>query len=248
MQGILDRSRCRQTTLRATSVGRYYDPSTAQFLSIDPLVGITGAPYSYAGDNPLDGTDPLGLDCRNTDSCPPSTSYSQENGYSPSLGHMDNADPTPQNETISSGTSATAGNGSSQTADKKSEGAVSCPAGTTLQTMTPTTVPGASNEPQCVTPHSDSSWVGTVFVSIGHVLKKASCVVSQFNYFGGVESPGSTLLEGAAASGWGIVVAGSGAAAGGWGLVVTIPLGATETAGGGYLMYQGGKEIAAACF
>jgi len=61
MQGILDRSRCRQTGLRATSVGRYYDPNTAQFLSVDPLVNITGSPYSFAGDNPLDGTDPTGL-------------------------------------------------------------------------------------------------------------------------------------------------------------------------------------------
>jgi len=121
MQGILDRSRCRQTALRATSVGRYYDPQTAQFLSVDPLASITGTPYSYAGDNPLNGTDPLGLDCRNTDSCPPSTSYSQENGYSPSQGHMDNADPTPQNETISSGTSTTSGTTSSSDAGTESK-------------------------------------------------------------------------------------------------------------------------------
>ena len=91
MQGILDRSRCRQTALRATSVGRYYDPATAQFMSVDPLVKVTGAPYSFAGDNPLNGTDPTGLDCRNTDSCPPTTSYTQQNGYSPSPGHSDNA-------------------------------------------------------------------------------------------------------------------------------------------------------------
>jgi RHS repeat-associated protein len=41
---------------------RVYDPATAQFLTVDPLVGLTGAPYSYAGDNPLNQSDPTGLD------------------------------------------------------------------------------------------------------------------------------------------------------------------------------------------
>ena len=41
---------------------RYYDPTTAQFLSVDPLVDTTGDPYGYAGGNPLQNTDPLGLD------------------------------------------------------------------------------------------------------------------------------------------------------------------------------------------
>ena len=40
---------------------RYYDPATAQFLTRDPLVAITRAPYSYADGNPLNETDPLGL-------------------------------------------------------------------------------------------------------------------------------------------------------------------------------------------
>ena len=34
-------------------INRYYDPSTAQFLSIDPLVASTGQPYQYAGDDPV---------------------------------------------------------------------------------------------------------------------------------------------------------------------------------------------------
>jgi hypothetical protein len=38
-----------------------YDPSTQQFLQVDPLVGITGQPYSYAGDDPLNQGDPSGL-------------------------------------------------------------------------------------------------------------------------------------------------------------------------------------------
>lgn len=41
---------------------RYYDPTTAQFLTRDPLEDETGAPYSYAGDDPLDFGDPTGLD------------------------------------------------------------------------------------------------------------------------------------------------------------------------------------------
>ncbi len=41
---------------------RVYDPASAQFLTVDPLVGETGAPYNYAGDNPLNYGDPTGLD------------------------------------------------------------------------------------------------------------------------------------------------------------------------------------------
>jgi RHS repeat-associated protein len=40
---------------------RVYDPKTAQFLTVDPLVSISGAPYSYAGDNPLTYGDAVGL-------------------------------------------------------------------------------------------------------------------------------------------------------------------------------------------
>ncbi|NTW42101.1 MAG: RHS repeat-associated core domain-containing protein, partial [Cellulomonadaceae bacterium] len=40
---------------------RYYDPTSAQFLSIDALVSETAAPYGYADGNPLQLTDPLGL-------------------------------------------------------------------------------------------------------------------------------------------------------------------------------------------
>ncbi len=40
---------------------RTYDPSTAQFLSGDPLRAYTGAPYAYALDNPGNLADPTGL-------------------------------------------------------------------------------------------------------------------------------------------------------------------------------------------
>jgi RHS repeat-associated protein len=40
---------------------RTYDPSTAQFLSIDPLVAATETPYGYAAENPLAFGDPTGF-------------------------------------------------------------------------------------------------------------------------------------------------------------------------------------------
>jgi RHS repeat-associated protein len=36
---------------------RYYDPTSGQFLTVDPLVDQTGAPYSYAADNPVNESD-----------------------------------------------------------------------------------------------------------------------------------------------------------------------------------------------
>jgi RHS repeat-associated protein len=44
-------------------VHRYYDPTTGQFLSVDPLVAQTQQAYIYAGDDPVNGSDPLGLMC-----------------------------------------------------------------------------------------------------------------------------------------------------------------------------------------
>jgi RHS repeat-associated protein len=40
---------------------RYYDTTTAQFLTRDPLVRITGAAYSYANGDPVNWADPTGL-------------------------------------------------------------------------------------------------------------------------------------------------------------------------------------------
>ena len=39
---------------------RVYDPATAQFLTVDPEVGTTRAPYNYAGDNPVNRGDASG--------------------------------------------------------------------------------------------------------------------------------------------------------------------------------------------
>jgi len=40
---------------------RYYDPTTGQFLSRDPMVAMTLSPYAYTAGNPLNSTDPSGL-------------------------------------------------------------------------------------------------------------------------------------------------------------------------------------------
>jgi RHS repeat-associated protein len=43
-------------------IHRYYDSGTGQFISVDPLVSKTGQSYGYATNDPLDETDPTGLD------------------------------------------------------------------------------------------------------------------------------------------------------------------------------------------
>jgi RHS repeat-associated protein len=40
---------------------RYYDPATAQFLSRDPKLSSTWAPYAYVANNPLNSADPSGM-------------------------------------------------------------------------------------------------------------------------------------------------------------------------------------------
>jgi RHS repeat-associated protein len=48
---------------------RYYDPSTEQFLTVDPVSAATQQPYSYAGSNPTSAIDPLGLDPQSACGC-----------------------------------------------------------------------------------------------------------------------------------------------------------------------------------
>jgi RHS repeat-associated protein len=44
-------------------INRYYNPNTAQFLTVDPMVAETGSAYGYVDNNPVNGTDPTGLLC-----------------------------------------------------------------------------------------------------------------------------------------------------------------------------------------
>jgi RHS repeat-associated core domain len=52
---------------------RYYDPTTAQFTTPDPLLNLTHQPYAYAGGDPLNAQDPLGLSWWNPFSWSPTT-------------------------------------------------------------------------------------------------------------------------------------------------------------------------------
>lgn len=56
-------------------INRYYDPVTGQFTSLDSQVDQTIQPYSYAGGNPVDNTDPTGLDPRPCGPVIPSDRY-----------------------------------------------------------------------------------------------------------------------------------------------------------------------------
>ena len=42
------------------NIGRYYDPQTGQFLSMDPLVARSGQAYAYADGDPVENIDPTG--------------------------------------------------------------------------------------------------------------------------------------------------------------------------------------------
>jgi RHS repeat-associated protein len=51
---------------------RYYDPTTASFISLDPLHDLTQEPYGYASNNPVSDSDPTGADDGDPDESPTS--------------------------------------------------------------------------------------------------------------------------------------------------------------------------------
>ncbi len=55
------RSDTTTTNVPERTINRYYDPTTDQFLSIDPALMVTDQPYMFTNDDPLNATDPLGL-------------------------------------------------------------------------------------------------------------------------------------------------------------------------------------------
>ncbi len=60
-RGVAGRTYVPTSHLERYLVNRYYDPATNQFLAVDPLVSLTGEPFSYANGDPVNGSDPSGL-------------------------------------------------------------------------------------------------------------------------------------------------------------------------------------------
>src|ERR1700677_4760078 len=59
-------------------INRYYDPTTDEFLSIDPEVATTDQPYVFTNDDPLNETDPSGLKgCGLNPACYVGSAYSK---------------------------------------------------------------------------------------------------------------------------------------------------------------------------
>lgn len=70
------------TPAAGTVLGRYYDPNTDQFLSIDPHVGLTRQAYGLAIDDPLDHQDRAGLHAHGCDGVGGQCTYQDVSGTS----------------------------------------------------------------------------------------------------------------------------------------------------------------------
>ncbi len=53
------------------SINRYYDPTTGQFITVDPLVGQTMVPYVYGASNSVNENDPTGDLAQTSTYCSP---------------------------------------------------------------------------------------------------------------------------------------------------------------------------------
>jgi hypothetical protein len=64
---------------RGVCVARWYDPGTGEFTSVDPDLAETDQPYAYAGDDPVNSSDPNGTNCfpiGGTGPTPPTNQFS----------------------------------------------------------------------------------------------------------------------------------------------------------------------------
>jgi RHS repeat-associated protein len=69
-----------ETTGLIYLVHRYYDPTSGLFLTVDPALGVTAKPYSYAGDDPINQIDPTGMFLVNATGCLAGRCGSYDNG------------------------------------------------------------------------------------------------------------------------------------------------------------------------
>jgi RHS repeat-associated protein len=80
---------------------RVYDPQTAQFLTVDPLVNISRSAYYYAGDNPLNKIDTTGLLVSGNCGPPPPFGHGNPGpgfGPGPGEGTLEGFPPNPKTE------------------------------------------------------------------------------------------------------------------------------------------------------
>jgi RHS repeat-associated protein len=71
-----------------TVLARYYDPTVGQFLTVDPMVASTLAPYGYVAGDPLNASDPSG-ECIAAVPCPepgPAPTWNGTYGEPPTSG------------------------------------------------------------------------------------------------------------------------------------------------------------------
>ena len=76
-RGRRARRQCGTSRRSAILVHRYYDPSTGQFLSVDPTVANTKQPYVYASNNPINRRDVNG---KSATGCTGSTWFTETTG------------------------------------------------------------------------------------------------------------------------------------------------------------------------
>ncbi len=192
-------------------INRYYDPTTGQFLAVDPAAPITGAPYTYANDNPVNETDPNGLlGLTPIHQCADGTTYAGSSGGCSNGGpHL-----TEHFEEVA--------NSAVQAArDAWNWWNYPCPQTTNPVGRVISDISSGLNTAN-----------NTINSAANLLWQKASCVAGQFNPFG-AQSPGFTLLYGVGATGQGAFVIGAGTALGGpVGLGVTVLPGSAEIAAG----------------
>lgn len=224
---------------------RYYDPNTAQFLSVDPLSDATGEPYSYADDDPLNGSDPSGLYFSgggNSGEC--SSVNSQGGVYCSGV----EAQPVPQPNKPAPAPNQTVEVDQNRHPTKAASSV--CPSdyafdGQSCYSTAPLGSPAAILNPP-PPPHLPTQ--ESVLSAIARGFKDVKCVAGEFNPwpFSSNTAGGELIREGAVAvgGGAGLIIAGAetGPLEG-----VIVPTAGVEIGAGIYLIHLGVEQISQHC-
>jgi RHS repeat-associated protein len=214
------------------SFDRYYDPSTGQFLSVDPLVASTGQAYAAFGENPINNGDPLGLTfegCQSPDDCPSEAGGNEGanfsgtgNGTGPTAGNNPGAGCCsagakgyPPAVVASSATalanSVDVANFLRMCADNmpfcSALAAVGKPTAPPMTAVAPTQVLVTQSAmfPNAPQPHEDAGLLpgpGSVTRAVQVVADYIGCAVSSFWIGPGPSQQGGTLLTSGSATAW----------------------------------------------